>query len=645
MDFFAAQARAKRRTSRLVALFACAVGAIILTSYLAAVFLTWQLQGRATRRGGVTVQHYQPAPDYWQPGLFTGITVVTLAVVGCASLYKWREFAGGGAAVAESVGARRVDPRTTDLKERQLLNVVEEMAIAAGIPAPMTFLLEDESGINAFAAGLTTADAVVTVTRGALDKLTRDELQGVIGHEFSHILNGDMRLNLRIASIVFGILAIAIIGRGIINNARFMRAGSGKDQGKAVAAFMFTGVALMVIGGIGWVFGRLIQAAVSCQREFLADASSVQFTRNPAGLTGALKKIGGSAIGSSLDSHRTQQISHCFFAQSLTSDFSSLLATHPPLLDRIRAIEPKFDGKFIAPPETLAPNLQIYQLSRAKTPLPSRIPFQPAGAVATAGAITVAHFQNAQAILAAIPPQLRDAARSADQAPALVCSLLLAADPAIRTQQLDLVARQAGAGIAAALPPLLAVTVLAPEARLPLLQLALPALRSIDPAAAAQLLATLDVLVQADGVVSPFEFALQKMIARQLIPAGSPDRRIEYYDFGGVAASIAAVLSALARVGSDDEAAVAAAFAAGVAQFRQIADRLALQPSELCVPARLDLAFDQLAASSPIIKQRVLVAAAQVIGADGHITCSEEELYRALAATLDVPIPSLSAGA
>jgi Zn-dependent protease with chaperone function len=294
MDFFEAQARAKKRTSRLVVLFSLAVLGTIAAGYFGAIFLT----GQITQKSARTRDRYgyvQPARPLalWQPQLLAVVSLGTLAVIGLASLYKWSEFSAGGSAVAESVGGRRVDPHTTDLAERRLLNVVEEMALASGVPMPAVFVLDDEPAINAFAAGLTTADAVVAVTRGTLEKLTRDELQGVIGHEFSHILNGDMRLNLRLTSLIFGILVIGLAGRGILwslGRARVTSSRDNKNSGGILVAIGAVGLGLLIIGYVGYFFGRLIQAAVSRQREFLADASAVQFTRNPTGLGGALKK-------------------------------------------------------------------------------------------------------------------------------------------------------------------------------------------------------------------------------------------------------------------------------------------------------------------------------------------------------------------
>ncbi len=665
MDFFEAQALAKKRTHRLVGLFACAVVGTVLTGYLAALLLTSQWHNHGARRGYVDYQSADDSPALWQPGLFAAVVTGTFAVVGLAALYKWNEYAGGGAAVAESVGARRLEPGSADPRERQLLNVVEEMAIASGIPLPAVYVLDDEIGINAFAAGLTTSDAVVTVTRGTLDRLTRDELQGVIGHEFSHILNGDMRLNLRITALVFGILVIALAGRGLLYSLRGSRV-RGKNAGGIVAALAVTGLALMVIGYLGWFFGRLIQAAISRQREFLADASSVQFTRNPGGITGALKKIGGYALGGLVVHHDTAPIRHFFFAQGFRSSFDGLMATHPPLDRRIRAIEPQFDGQFFEPPEMVdvahtssavagfAPPLHPVagfappaQSSGFKSPPPPRRNWlPPETAAARAGQLTAGHLAHAQELLDRIPAEVREAVRDPARAPAVVCGLLLDPDPGIAERQLALVATQAGEVTAAALAalrePLAAV---APEARLPLLQLALPALAALDRGALDRLLGTLDELVHADGRVSPFEFALQKVLERHLHLIAQPNAAIgDIQSFAAVADEIALVLSVLARL-SGDEAAAGDAFAAGTAQLRLLDGRLGLQPAADCTLARLDPVLDRLVRASGPIKRRLLTAAAAVIGADGVVTVEEGELYRALAAALDVPLPPLSAAA
>ena len=670
MDFFEAQAHAKKRTSRLVWLFVFAVAGTIALTYFAAVFALNTAQGSRPYSPRYTrpsyYNNYQAPPaatTLWQPGVLLAVSAGTLLVVGLASLYKWNEYSSGGSAVAESVGARRVDSHTTDTAERRLLNVVEEMAIASGIPVPAVYLLDDEPAINAFAAGLTTSDAVVTVTRGTLQKLSRDELQGVIGHEFSHILNGDMRLNLRIGAIVFGILVLGLAGRGILWSLQNTRVGSSreKNSGGLVVAILFVGVALLIIGYVGYFFGRLIQAAVSRQREFLADASSVQFTRNPGGITGALKKIGGYALGSALQTSKAAEIGHFFFAQSFLSEFGGAWATHPPLPERIRAIDPHFDGKMFEPPEVVDiahESFVVAGLAPAPQPAPRDLTAseaQPLAAIASIGALTPNQISGAATLLDSLPAPLRTATQTPAGAVALLFGLLLDDDPAIRAKQRDLVASHAGLPAAAlakagsdALRTLdeldASLRLLRPEHRLPLLQLALPALRQLPRAALDPFLDTLDELVYADGQVSAFEFALQKLLIRTLALGRDPSKAsvVQFYTFNALTEEISIVLSALAHASSNVDLDARAAFAAGAAQIKLIETRLVFLDAPECGFEQLDAALDKLAAASLPIKQRTLMAAAHVVGADGQILIAEAELLRAVAAALDVPMPPLA---
>ncbi len=669
MDFFEAQERARKRTNRLVFLFALAVLGTIAASYAAAMVLAQNVAGRNHRSSRYYSYNEAPAVviGWWDPRVFTGVAFGTLAVVGCASLFKWSQMRQGGSAVAEMVGGRPVNLKTTDFKERQLLNVVEEMSIASGIPMPAVYVLEQEPGLNAFAAGLTTSDAAVTVTRGTLDKLTRDELQGVIGHEFSHILNGDMRLNVRITAVVFGILVIGLLGRGILQSlGRGRISGGGGKKGGGIAVILALGVALMIIGYIGYFFGRLIQAAVSRQREFLADASAVQFTRNPAGLTGALKKIGGYVLGGNiLDSHGAE-IGHFFFAQAFKSNFGGLWATHPPLEERIRAVDPQWDGKLYEPAQVVdivhessalagfgggqryTPDETLRRVHEARPDLPPprtfvSVPFKPVAVVADVGTLTAAHFRHAQLLLEAIPTRLREATRDNSAAQVLVYGLLLNGTKEERDRQQSLVEKHAGPDAATALAGLRsALSLLDPVARLPLLQIALPALRSLQGAALDRFFTTLDELVHADGRVTPFEYALQKMLLHQLGLAQKPAQRLQFDSFDAVRGEIAVVLSALAHLSAKDSA---SAFAEGAAQIPVIRDQLALLAPVASGLEQVDAALDKLAASSLPIKQRVLVAAGHVIAADGTVTVEEGELYRALAATLDCPMPTLGMAA
>ncbi|MBI5423768.1 MAG: M48 family metallopeptidase [Opitutae bacterium] len=673
MDFFEAQARAKRRTNRLVILFALAVLGTIAASYVAAVAIVGL---NASRERPSRYDSERTPFVYWDPTIFTGVAVATLAVVSLASLYKWSQMRAGGSAVAELVGGRRIDPHTTNLHERRLLNVVEEMAIASGTPVPAVYVLDEEPAINAFAAGLTTSDAVVAVTRGTLEKLTRDELQGVVGHEFSHILNGDMRLNVKLAAIVFGILVIGLLGRGILEGlGRGRVRSSGDKKGGGMAAILAVGVALLLIGYVGYFFGRLIQAAVSRQREFLADASAVQFTRNPAGLSGALKKIGGYAIGSNLTAKHASEIGHFFFAQGFTSFFGGLWATHPPLAERLRAIDPRWDGQLFESPEVVdvaaesfasaglagpaptarhtaaspratPPPLVREVVREGESPAPAHAPFAPAAVTASIGALTEQHFLEARVLLDAVPPELRTATRTAATAIPLVYALILDASPATRDRQLALITQHsspAHADAAAAFAPALAS--LDERAKLPLFQLCLPALRTLDAATLDRFVTTLDELVHSDAEVSAFEFALQKMLLRQLslARASTPRAPVQFSSFQPLAGDIAIVLSALARAGATEPARVSLAFAAGVGQLPLIADRLVLTGADACSLAHLDAALDRLAGASLPIKQRVLAGAAQVIGADRVVLPREADLFRAIAAAIDCPVPVLAA--
>ena len=350
-DFFDRQDHARRQTRRLVVMFALAVVVIVMAVYFVAVAVTGVVGEEPFLRLDT------PYPDalWWHPLLFLWVALGTLLVIAVGSLYKISELAAGGEVVALMLGGRAVNPQTTDLAERRLLNVVEEMALASGVPVPPVYVLDREPGINAFAAGHQPGNAVVAVSAGCLRCLTREELQGVMGHEFSHILNGDMRLNLRLIGAVNGILVLAIVGYYILRSAGEVRSSDSKSAGGA-AGIALLGVVLLILGYIGVFFGNLIKSAISRQREFLADFSSVQFTRNPAGISGALKKIGGLGAGSRIRDSHAHEISHMFFGDAFAGSFFNLFATHPPLVTRIKAIEPDFDGRFpeVAPLAVMA---------------------------------------------------------------------------------------------------------------------------------------------------------------------------------------------------------------------------------------------------------------------------------------------------
>jgi Zn-dependent protease with chaperone function len=672
MDFFEAQEHARKRTTRLVALFVLAVLGTIALSYLAAMAsLNVQRARHAYTVDDIT---------WFDPSVLAAVATGTLTIVGLASLYKWSQFRAGGATIVEGVGGRRIDQHTTDPHERRLLNVVEEMAIASGVPIPPVYVLDDEAGLNAFAAGLTPSDAVVTVTRGTMEKLTRDELQGVVAHEFSHILNGDMRLNVKLAAIVFGILVIGLIGRGVLRG--FGRGGvrvRGKGGG-VVVVILAIGLAMVIIGYIGYFFGRIIQAAVSRQREFLADASAVQFTRNPGGIGGALRKIGGYALGSRLDTHKTAEIGHFFFAEGSNHLlFEGLWATHPPLDVRLRAIDPQWDGKYfdpatvvVAPPECsprvgsepppLPADVALRRADHAPAAVPPLLPTRtiPAAAAVMAqiGSLTPGQVDRARNLLDATPERLRTAARTPREAPALIYGLLMEGQPAIDDRQAAILEARAGRETVELVRALLApLGGLAADTRLLLAQLALPALRQLPESGQSAFSATCQALIESDAQLSYLEFALQKMVLRHLVIAGEPTAAVtQIYSFNAVVAEIGVLLSALAwagalQPGDRTDGSVPAAPRAAEAAFRDGADQLKLIASQLslllpdaCGFDRLDPALDKLAGASFPIKQRLLLACAQTVTHDHVVRDEEAELLRSFAASLGCPMPPLLAG-
>jgi Zn-dependent protease with chaperone function/uncharacterized tellurite resistance protein B-like protein len=648
MDFFERQAKAHHNTRLLVIYFTAGVALLVVTIYLAVMLIFAGINSRHSRY----YRYYndQPTVDLWNPRLFLGVAVGTIAVIALGSLFKTAELAQGGSVVATNLGGRLVNPATTDPDERKLLNVVEEMAIAAGIPVPQVYLLPDERGINAFAAGHSTSDAVVAVTEGAVKLLTRDELQGVMGHEFSHILNGDMRLNLRLMGIIFGIVCLAVIGRILLQT-------RGDSRGRNPLPLL--GLALVILGGVGILFGRLIQAAVSRQREFLADASSVQFTRNPAGLAGALKKIGGLSYGSKLQAAHAAEASHMFFGNGMGESFLHLMDTHPALSDRIRAIDPAFDGTFplvsssavdswggeTEPFRGISPELAALAGLTAPRleprPAPRRIP-APAVLPNMANPTTL-HLRYAETLRGTIPPSLQTAARDPLGASALMYALLLSDDEAVRKRQLEELTQATTPSVTNETVRLWPETHgVATHARLPLVDLTLPGLRHLSPSQFQQFRTAVQKLVESDGEIDLFEYVLQKIVLRHLEPYYGQPRKpvVQYYARKPLAHDCAVLLSALADLGQAEPEKIQRAFQQGAQPLSYAAQvSIELLPADQCDLSQLDAALNRLVLAVPQIKKNVLAACAQTVAADGVIQESEAELLRAISDTVDCPMP------
>ena len=650
MDFFARQDHARKKTKLLVFYFVVAVILIVVLNYVVGVLVLTGVRPQSQPNN-----RNEPPPPIvlWNPQIFIGSTLITLAIVSIGSVFKISQLAGGGSVVAESMGGRLVKSNTTDQDERKLLNVVEEMSIASGVPMPKVYVLDNEDYINAFAAGHTTGDAAVAVTRNCMTKLSRDELQGVIGHEFSHILNGDMRLNIQLMGVLFGILCLATVGRVLL----YMRSGNSRDRNP----LPLIGIALLIIGAVGVFFGRLIQAAVSRQREFLADASSVQFTRNPAGLSGALQKLGG--YGSKMESPNAPDAGHLFFGNALSSAFLGAMATHPPLEDRIRAIDPGWDGKFKRLTEDKVENLNLSHTAPhpvARPPIPNifgavlgsslttmddpiRPPVIPSRSVLpNLGTPTPLHLEYAEKLRDALPESVKAAVHEPLDAVALIYALLLSPNEATRTTQLAGLAKSVAPGVYGKIVALSAeIASAAVPARLPMVNLALGALRQLSREQFTQFSKTLQWLIQSDGKMELFEFVLQKIILRHLAPQFGAARPpvVQFYTIKPLVPDCVVILSALANIGGDDAGAKQKAFDEGAPYLRAPDGGLALLPRDQSNLNQIDAALNRLAQAVPQIKKNLLDACIHVVGADGVIQEGEAELLRAIADTLDCPMP------
>ena len=641
LTFFEQQARARRSTSYLVVLFALAVAGVVLAVNLV-VPLALYLVGH-----GLVVPSSQT---------YVLLTLITLAVIGLRTLVGVVQMRGGGDAVARLAGGVPVARGTRDADERRLLNVVDEMAIASGVAVPRVYLLRGERGINAFAAGYSPHAAVLAVTEGAARTLTRDELQGVVAHEFSHILNGDMRLSVQMIGVLAGILFIGEIGNMLLR----ARAGDDRRGGGVVG---LVGAALLVIGYAGLFFGRLIKAAISRQREFLADASSVQFTRNAEGIAGALAAISTEPRGSLVANRRAETLSHMFFANGVSLWFESLFATHPPLLERIARIDRRFDPiaylkrrrpRAAEPPE---PDRTPASPVRAGA-MPTRAPLAaPAAAslaassaatdartarvaslVGSVGRVTPAHVQYASAVLETLPAAVNDAVADGDGAAALVLALALSDEELARKQQLALLEADGVEALARRADALAnQLRGLAVESRLPIVALAGASLRRLDPEPRQALSRRLQALVDADDRITLEEAVLLTLARRHLAPGAGRTVPVRFRSIREVRDDARLVLSLLAHVGAGD---TAAAFARGAAVLELGGDTRAL-PRDAIEFAKIGDAFERLLTLAPFVKGRLLEACAETIVADATVSIVEAETLRAVAAALDCPVPPL----
>jgi Zn-dependent protease with chaperone function len=634
MNFFDRQRAARGTTLRLILLFTAAVLAIVVVV------------------DGVVLLATRAQPASSVVSWLIVATAFTALIIAGGTISKTIALRAGGSAVALSVGAVPVDPTTTDPTLRRYVNIVEEMSLASGVPMPRLYVLEREPGINAFAAGYTPADAAITVTGGALSQLNRDELQGVIGHEFSHVLNGDMRLNIRLIGLLNGILLLGLVGLRIL---AFGPRGGGDRKGGA-APILVIALALTILGFVGRFFASIIQAAVSRQREWLADASAVQFTRQTTGLEGALKKIAGVPTGSAMtDKRSAEEVRHMLFGEG-GSSFSALFATHPPLMKRIAALDPSFRPADITQlqerwsaqaPNGLAEDAALgftdSRTSGASVRIASRAATTPAGVSARVGTLTKDDLAHGANLSAAIPAAVRTLATQPSTAVPLVLSLLVADQPDVREQQLRLVAARLGQAVSdATAVAVRQVGDLDRMLRLPVVSIAAPLLVARPRLERDAVLATLDEMARADGSISLFEYCLTRYLNGLVQDAGDPSGRSRAgrTDTRQAQAAALAVLAALAAAGNADPGRAQHAFTAAVAHLLPGSAAPYSPPATL---GALDTAWPPLDALDPKYKQSFVEAMVTAVLDDGQLAVAEAELLRTACALLHCPLPALVA--
>lgn len=633
MNFFEHQARARSNSRWMVVLFI--MSTLVIIAAINVVVMALFVFGKSPDEA-----------DNMAPAMIAA-TVITALIIGLGSLYKVLSLRRGGGSVARELGGTLVPEDPRDFHLKRLRNVVEEMSIASGVPVPEIYVLDREAGINAFAAGYGTADAAIAVTRGTLDRLSRDELQAVIAHEFSHVLNGDMRLNVRLMGLIFGLLVLGITGRKVLEG---MRHGGSKKDGAPIFAIA---LAVMVFGYLGVFLGRMIKAYVSRQREFLADASAVQFTRVNHGLTGALMKIGAFEAGSKLTDVDGEEVAHMLFGDGV--GYSALTATHPPIAERIRRVDPRFDPAQLLklkaleprfagvdedaePPAAMALLAGNYQRN-SEAPKAASAPQRIVAQVATP---MLAHVEFATDLKSGLPPVLVAAAHQRDRAIDVVLALLLSRAGELRAASETLISECLGSTRRESASSLISLVADLPSsAYMPLALIALPAIKRRPEPELVAITDCLDALIRADDRIDVFEFALARLVRQDLSESRHPGNDRASSKLHQVETEAVLLLSVLAAHGGSEERAQRA-FAAGMtALYPRSAHRFTAMSAHW--PEQLDNALTVLDKLIPPAKESLVLALATTAMFDGGLTVEEAELLRLACAALHCPLPPVLA--
>ncbi len=653
MNFFAEQEQARRKTKWLVLLFLFVVVLLIgLTNIVVAVSF-WLADGQITDAKNITTtvsnELRNPLSTYFSWNNFGKISLLVSGVIFSVIIFKWLSLLGGGKKLAQSMGGSRINPNTDDGNEKKVLNVVEEMALASGMPVPAVYLLKDEMGINAFAAGNTPSDAVIGITQGAIEQFDRKQLQGVVAHEFSHILNGDMRLNLRLIAMLSGILFVATAGELVMHaggGGYGRRRHFGSSNRRGDSRILLAGLALLAIGWLGTFFARLIKASISRQREFLADASAVQFTRDPQGISQALSIIGGYSNGSEVFSAKASESSHLFISNALGKVLS--FATHPPLEDRIKKIDPSWDGKFIVRKPIEKKGAQADKAEQDKQRRQAAVAAAAVLGARTATTTVDSDFSmpldvnEVRAEVDTIPKALTEQAKEPFGAIALIYALLINDDKQAQEKQIAFIRKSGIAGLATqTLQFLPELATMNNSYRLPLIELAMPALKCMSEPQYKTFKRTLLLLIRADKKFEMFEWCLFQLVRHYLAAEfenTKPSKPV-YKDVKSVAKSYNMVLSMLAHHGHDDDKEKERAYSRGANTVGLY--NLSIANVDDCTLDGFAKSVNQLANCYPLLKPKLLKGLADCARHDDVITTEEKEIISAVAAVMDCPSPDL----
>ncbi|MFT6407179.1 MAG: Zn-dependent protease with chaperone function [Arenicella sp.] len=649
MNFFEHQEKARKQSRWLIIAFFAVALLIVLVVDLVVMFV-FSTQIQSSTSGGQLGLAGIFDLETWRANgqLLLATSAVTGGAIGLSSLGKIASLRTGGGKVARDMGATLVTPDTRDRLRRRLYNVVEEIALASGTPVPEVYVMENEPGINAFAAGYSATDAAVAVTQGTLEKLNRAELQGVIAHEFSHIFNGDMRINIRMMGVIFGIMVIAILGRKFLHASRYRIRSSRDNNGSAIVAI---GLVLMVVGYIGLFFSRWMKSALSRQREYLADASAVQFTRNPDGISGALKKISAYQHSSYLKSD-AEEVSHMLFS----SGYRSLMfSTHPPLPQRIARIEKGFDATEIARlAEKLKKQEKIEHRQAEKAEQELLNSSKAAGGFfdidsmfGEIGNPSTERIAAAAVLTASLADDLSSSAHSLEWVPEALFYCLLDVDDDIRNKQLMIVVEQMGALSESKIQHLIqAHGLIKVEQRLPLLEMSFPTLKRRPISDIERIQTTIELLAKIDDKIDSFEFLLTRLIKQYLHEAYLPNKTRLYgrKKLKQCKTELSVVMSILASHGQERSSAHGLQLAQKA--FKEGMSIVGINHMNLNFSNQwqrdLDLAIavlDELTAND---KSIVVAALVRAVLDDRKVLTAEHEMLRVICALIHVPIPLLS---